>query len=399
MPNFKYKAINQQGHLVRGTLEAANDVELEARLHKSSLDLIHCKELVVKRSFTRHRIQKQDLINFCFYLQQQHSAGVPILESLMDIRDNMENPHFRQILTHVVESIENGKNLSQALAEHRKVFSDVFVNLIEAGEKSSKLDDVLKDLIHSLKWQDELAAQTKKIMMYPAFIATFVLGVSIFLLVYLTPQIIQFLGNTGQKIPWYTQSLINTSNFMIHHGVTLALALIALGVSVTYLYKKHIKFKQHVDRSVLELPMLGIIIKKILISRFTNYFALMYSADITVLECLSICEKIVGNSYMTKSIERIKDRIAQGATLTDSFQSSAMFPNLVVRMIRIGETTGALDRSLKNVSYFYNRDVEESIAKLQVLIEPLLILLLAIFLGWIAAAVLFPVYDMMGTVK
>ena len=399
MFNYKYKAINAQGKSVSGKLQAANESDLEGRLRKMQLDLISFKQQSESTSFLNYRrITRQDLINFCFYLEQQHSAGVPLLESLGDIRDNLDNLRFRAVLSNIIENIENGNTMSQAMANYPKEFSQIFVNLIEAGEQSSRLGEVLRDLISSIKWQDELTAQTKKIIMYPSFIALFVLGVAVFMLTYLVPQMVRFLGNTGNEIPWYTMSLIHTSDFVVNYWYLIGGTPIVVITSVMHAYRKYNSAKVLFDHIILEIPLVGPILKKIILSRFTNYFSLMYGANITILQCLVISERIAGNEYISQALRKIRQQIEHGANLTESFHNSGIFPSLIVRMVRVGETTGALDRSLQNVSYFYNRDVEAGVARLQAMIEPALILFLAGFLCWIAIAVLFPVYNMMGKV-
>jgi len=397
MTSFKYKAINANGEMIYGRLDAANDSELEARLGRLKLDMISFREQKEQTSLlAKRRVSRRDLINFCFYLEQQHSAGVAILESLCDIRDSSDNLKLRAVLSAMIENIEGGKTLSQAMADYPAVFSPIFVSLIQAGEQSSRLGAVLTDLITSLKWQDELAAQTKKILMYPMFIGVFVIAVAVFMLTYLAPQIVRFLATTGNPIPWYTQALLSSSDILIHYWYMFIATPAGIALVFYVGMKKYPAFRTRVDQAKLHIPMVGPIMHKIMLSRFANYFALMYGADITILDALRICEKITGNQYIANHIQQITLFIEQGNTLTDSFASVGIFPNLVVRMIRVGESTGALDKALQNVSYFYNRDIEDSVGRLQVMIEPALILILAGFLCWLAVSILFPIYDMMG---
>src|SRR5690349_19571798 len=211
MALFTYKAVDARGKNVIGRVEAVNLFDLEQRLARMDLDLISGAPSRQKTRLLGGRIARQDLINFCFHLEQLASAGVPVIEGLVDLRESVENPRFREVVSGLIESIEGGRNLSQALAEFPEVFSKVFVSLVRAGEQTGKLSEVLKSLTESLKWEDELASQTRKLMMYPAFVGSTVLIVTLFLMIYLVPQMAGFIRNMGQDIPFQTRLLIAVS--------------------------------------------------------------------------------------------------------------------------------------------------------------------------------------------
>ncbi|MFC1750568.1 type II secretion system F family protein, partial [Pseudomonadota bacterium] len=206
MAIFSYKGMNAKGSIIRGRIDAVNDVDLEQRLENMGLELINCKEVVATTSFVRgRRISRQELIGFCFHMEQMSRVGVPIIESLQDLRDSMENPRFRDIISAMVASIEGGKTFSEALSEFPNLFDEVFVSLVKAGEQSGELSTVLLNMTESLKWQDEITTQTKKVLMYPAFIGVIVLGVVFFLMLYLVPQMVGFIENMGHEIPGHTK--------------------------------------------------------------------------------------------------------------------------------------------------------------------------------------------------
>lgn len=388
------------GKLIQGRLEAANDADLETRLGKMKLELVGFREQKKSANpLSKQRINRRDLITFCFFLEQQYNSGVPILDSLQDIRESMDNLQFRSVVASLVESIEGGKTLSQALEGFPHVFDGVFVSVIRAGESSSQLDEVLRTLIASLKWQDELAAQTKKMLMYPAVVGGIILSVSSYLMIFLVPQITNFLKNTGQPIPWYTQSLINTSEFMGNYWYLIFSTPFIIFYGIKIWSKKDPRFRLQLDRLKLKLFIIGPIYNKIILSRFTNYFALLYKSGITVLNALKTCEDIVGNQYIREAIATAGKQIETGGSITESFENTGIFPRLILRMMKVGESTGAIDKALNNVSYFYNREVKESIDKLQTLIEPILMVVMAFILGWIAVSILFPIWNMVGSVN
>src|SRR3954467_76537 len=218
MPLFSYKAIDATGKNVLGRVEAVNLFDLEQRLARMGLDLVNGSPASQRsRLLGGNSIPRHDLINFCFHLEQLTSAGVPVIEGLADLRESVEQPRFREVVSGLLEAIEGGRSLSQALAEFPEIFSKVFVSLIRAGEQTGKLPEVLKNLSDSLKWEDELAEQTKKLLMYPLVVGGIVLGVTFFLMIYLVPQMAGFIRNMGQNVPLQTRLLIAVSNFFVDY--------------------------------------------------------------------------------------------------------------------------------------------------------------------------------------
>jgi type IV pilus assembly protein PilC len=399
MALYTYKAIDGRGKSVMGRVEAVNLFDLEQRLLRMELDLVSGAPSGSGIRFLGGRVTRQDLINFCFHLEQLASAGVPVLEGLMDLRESVENPRFREVISGVLESIEGGKNLSGALGEFPEVFSKVFVSLVRSGEQTGKLPAVLKGLTETLKWEDELAAQTKKLMLYPAFVGSIVLAVTFFLMIYLVPQMTGFIRNMGQDIPLQTRILIGVSNFFVGYWwAVVASPFVAWGGLKLAMYRNP-ALAYTLDYYKLRVPLIGPILRKIILSRFASSFAMMYSSGITVLDAIRSCEEIVGNKPIEHALKTAGQQIAEGKNLTAAFQDLGIFPALVIRMLRIGEGTGALDVSLLNVAYFYNREVRESIGKVQAMIEPAMTILLGALLGWVMLSVLGPVYDSISKMK
>jgi type IV pilus assembly protein PilC len=393
MALYTYKAVNARGRSVIGRVEAVNLFDLEQRLSRMELDLISGAPSRQKTRLLGGAIARQDLINFCFHLEQLTTAGVPLLEGLADLRESVETARFREVVGGLIESIEGGKSLSQALAEFPEVFSKVFVSLVRSGEQTGKLADVLKGLTETLKWEDELAAQTKKLMLYPAFVGSIVLIVTFFLMIYLVPQMTGFIRNMGQEVPLQTRMLIAVSDLFVNYWYAIVAAPLFAWGALKVAVKSNPAIEYAVDRYKISMPLVGPILRKIILSRFAASFAMMYGSGITVLDAIRSCEEIVGNKALEQALRSAGQQIAEGKNLTAAFQDLALFPPLVIRMMRIGENTGALDTALGNVSYFYNREVREAIARVQAMIEPALTLVLGVILGWIMLSVLGPVYD------
>ena len=400
VPLYTYKAIDAQGKSVLGRVDAVNVFDLEQRLSRMGLDLVSgAPSAQQTRLIGGAKIPRQDLINFCFHMEQLAGAGVPIVEGLIDLRESVENLRFREVVGGLVETIEGGKSLSQALADYPEVFSKVVVSLVRSGEQTGKLPDVLKSLAETLKWEDELAAQTKKLLMYPVFVGSIVVLVTFFLMIYLVPQMTGFIRNMGQEIPLQTRILIHVSNFFVGYWWAVAAAPFVAWFGVKALAKSNPAVAYALDDLKLRVPLIGPILRKIILSRFASSFAMMYSSGITVLDAIRSSEEIVGNRPLENALRSAGQQIAEGKGMTMAFTDVGLFPPLVIRMLRIGENTGALDRALLNVSYFYNREVRESIGKVQALIEPVMTIVLGLILGWVMLSVLGPVYDTISKMK
>ena len=399
MALFTYKAIDRRGKATLGQLEAINLTDLEMRLQRMGLDLILGGQTRRGASMQRGQIKREDLINFCFHLEQLTGAGVPLTDALSDLRDTVDNNRFREVISGVIESIQGGAGLSQALAENPDVFSTVFCSLIRAGESTGRLPEVLKSLSETLKWEDELMAQTKKIVLYPAFVGSLVLLVTFFLMIYLVPQMVGFIKNMGQAIPLQTVILLHVSAFFVAYWWVLIAVPLALFFTVRFIAKTNPILRYQIDRLKLNAPVVGGILRKIILSRFASTVALMYSSGITILDAIRGAEEGAGNAVIREGLLLAAQEIADGKNVTAAFQDVGLFPPLVIRMLKVGESTGALDTALLNVSYFYNREVREGIAKIQVLIEPALTVVLGLILGWVMLSVLGPIYDVISKIK
>ena len=399
MAMYSYKAIDHLGKNARGMQDAANLIDLELHLKNSGLDLISAREVESNSSFGLKKIRRPDLITFFFNLEQLTRAGVPLLECLSDLRDSMEDPVFREIIANLVKSIEGGKTLSQAMALHPNAFDKIFVSLTSAGEESGRLVEVFKHLTESIKWQDEMATQTQSMLIYPLFVGTVVLGITFFLMIYLVPQLVGFIKGMGMEIPFQTRLLLATSGIFVNYWyVLLALPVLLFGAfKAALLVRPGLQY--HVDYLKLHIWPTGPVLRKIILARFANTFAMMYGSGITILDCLANSKDLVNNQVMARSMEQVISEIEAGKNLTQSFQHTGMFPALVIRMLKVGESTGQLDMALLNVSYFYDRDVKESIKKVQVMIEPTMTIILGALLGWVMLSVLGPIYDIIGKVQ
>jgi type IV pilus assembly protein PilC len=399
MALYSYRAMDDHGKTHKGLQDAANQVDLELRLKRSGLDLINAKIDSGRLGFGRNKIKRIDLITFFFNLEQLTRAKVPLLESLADLRDTMNDQHFREVIANLVESIEGGKKLSEAMTQHPDAFDKIFISLTHAGETSGRLPEVFEHITESLKWQDEMSSHTKTILLYPAFVGTAVVAITFFLMIYLVPQLVSFIKGMGQEIPIQTRVLLATSSFFVNYWYILIALPIVLPVAGKLIIASSPEMRFKFDKLKLDMWVTGPILRKIILARFANTFAIMYGSGISILDCIANSRDVVNNRAVAKSLEDVTHEIESGKNLTQSFQNTGMFPPLIIRMLKVGEATGSLDKALLNVSYFYDRDVKSSIKKVQVMIEPTMTIVLGALLGWVMLSVLSPIYDLIGKVN
>lgn len=400
MAQFTYKSMDSRGRIHTGSLDAANEMDLEQRLFVMGMDLIRFKVKEDKISLLfPGKVRRIDLINFCFHMEQLTRSGVSILDGLVDLRGSVESPQFRSVVANLIDDIETGKRLSSAMAECPSAFDEMIVNLIKAGEESGQLPEVFKSLTDMLKWQDELISTTKKILMLPAFLGIVIVLVVGFLMVYLVPQLISFIEGIGQELPLHTKALVATSNFCVQYWYLLSIGPVLFFILLKFLSSISENFRYRLDGLKLRVWKIGPVLKKIILSRFANLFAMMYKSGIPVLQCIEITERTINNFTIQAALAQVREDIQEGKGVSDSFHNTGLFPPLVVRMLRIGETTGKLDDALLNVRYFYDRDVKDSIETVQALIQPIMTVFLGALLGWVMMSVMGPVYNSIGNLQ
>jgi type IV pilus assembly protein PilC len=403
MPIYRYRAVTELGQVRTGRTEALNLPDLEARLMQIRLELIEARSATAASWLaTRGRAaQPKDLITFCLHLSQVTRAGISLLDGLRDLVDQAEHPRFRVVLGNVVEAIQSGTGFADALAAHPRAFDRTFVALIRAGEQSGNIPQTFQRLAESLKWQDEIRASFKKLLIYPAFGLTIIVGVFLFLMIYLVPQLAVFIRSmSGGHLPLQTAVLLAISGFLVHHWwVLLALpAGIAAAIILVLRYASDALLTQ-LDGLKLRLPLIGLTLKKIALARFAGTLGMMYASSIPILSALDLAAAAAGNRALTQAVMECKSKIADGLTIAESFEHAKLFPKLVIRMLRIGEMTGELDRSLANVGYFYDREITEAIEGLKAIIEPVLTVFMGSILGWLILSMLGPLYDTIAKLK
>jgi type IV pilus assembly protein PilC len=394
MPNYQYKAMNVSARTIRGSMLADNEIDLETRLSELGLDLISCKE-EKKRVVggTRGGVKLKDMLVFCLHLEQLSRAGVPIHEGLVDVRESTESLVLRDVVTDVLEGVKSGKRLSEAMAAHPNVFETVFIGLIEAGEKNGNLTDSFAYMSDHLKWTNELRRKIKKAVNYPIVMVVVLSAVITIMMLFVVPKMIDFIQNQGFDIPLHTRALIATSAAFEQYWYIILGTPVLLIMLSKILYRLHEPYAFKVDALVMRLPVIGNVARRINLARFVHFFSVMFKSGIDIPEALIASRNVVGNRVIKESIDLVHKSVTEGNSLTDSLRISNQFPNLVIRMFKIGEDSGNMHESLSNVTFFYNREVEDSVDGMVSMIQPMLTVVMGGIIFWVIAAVFGPLYQ------
>ena len=393
--NFSYRALDPKNNkIINGKIEAPNDNAVEQILAESNLILISTKE--IQESFllnliSSKKITAKELITLFITLEQFERAGVPLLDSLKDLATFSENGKMKSMMQNIYEWVKNGDMLSMAMSRFPDVFDEVSVSLVAMGEKTGNLDVAFKNIYENLKWNMEMKRKTIKAVKSPIFSLSLLIVVAVILLKVVVPKVLGFILEQDIEIPSYTTALINTSNFIQNNFVTIILICISMFIVLKMALLNN-KFKVKFDNFKLKLPLLGQIMMKLDVSRFTKFFGITFSAGIPVLKCIEIANNVVVNRFLKSEIEYIKLKVSEGKTISKCIEDSNIFPFIVKRMFKVGEESGNIENAMENIQYFYTTEINDSIDKIVGSLQPMILFIMGGLMCWIIAAVFGPVY-------
>ncbi|MBF0461521.1 MAG: type II secretion system F family protein [Magnetococcales bacterium] len=405
MALWQYKAVDPRGRMHRGQLEARNVDELELRLAHLDLLLVRLYDedgtvgRLRRALWQRETVSRKTLILFCIHLGQLLHAGVAIPVALEEMRSSIPQPRLGTALAAMVEDIHSGKCFSDAVQGQPHLFPPLFASLIQVGERTGKLEEIVADLAETLKWEEALLAQTRKALRYPLLVGVMVLALFFFLMTYLAPRLVSFLPQMGVALPWHTQALLALSGLVIHGWPLLVLTpLLAYG-GVRLACRCSPRFQVQWDRWRWRIWYFGPLVRQVHLVRLVNALALMYRSGVSILDALASLAPLSGNQAMQQSIEQAQRLIAEGNAVSASFQQTGLLSTPLPRLLQSGEEAGQLDVALLNVGYFLNQAVQERIGQLQSLLEPVLTLVVGSLLIWVILSVLGPIYDVVTHVQ
>ena len=400
MPKYSYRAINPKGRPVRGVVTAANESDLTSRLDEGGLILIDCKEMSEKTGkisaiFAR-KVKIRDMVQMFIQLEQLQKAGVPLMDGLSDVRDTTESTQLRDIMSDVYREVAEGNSFSSALSKHPRIFEPIFVSLINAGEETGNLVESFTQVIKHLKWTDAMRSKVKKATRYPKILLLVVIGVVWMMMGYVVPQVTGFLLDIGQELPPVTLALIATSDFFASYFLYIALGLVAFYIFLVFGRVLSEEFRYRTDYIALHTPVMGTVIRKIALSQFCTTFGVLFTSGLEILKCLDAAKLTAGNAVIVEALGLVRQQVQEGFPLSMALNTSGEFPSLVIRMVKIGEESGNLSSVLEQVSEFYDKDVNDAVDAMIMMIEPALTVVLGGIILWIAAAVFGPIYDSFG---
>lgn len=409
MPKFIYIATNSQNKSITGTIEASDKAAAVSALSKQNLRPISVKEgssskkgsIELGGFFSSKKVKSDDLVMFTRQLSAMVSAGVPLLRALNSLHQHTESDGLKKLLTTIIKDVEDGAPLADALSKYPDTFSDVYVNMVRAGEAAGILDEILKRLAIQQEKNSTIRKKVKSAMTYPMVLVVITILAFFGLMLFVIPQIgkiLQDLGGPDAQLPALTQAMLGISGFMTSYWY-IVFPAIGGGVYLLLRYIKTPKGKNQFHHLILKIPGIKSIVTKVAVARFARTFSALMGAGVAVLEALNVTARAVGNSVYEKALQDAAEDVKNGATLSSIIEKNDLFPAIVAQMLAVGEETGQTDTVLVKVADFYEEEVDVAIDGLSSIIEPVMILLMGSMVGLIAASVMGPIASLSQNIK
>ncbi|HEY9442207.1 MAG TPA: type II secretion system F family protein [Gemmatimonadales bacterium] len=400
MPMFEYTARSTTGQIQKGQLDVATKDDVSAYLRKNRLILVSVREAPkqISLSMGGPRIKTRDIVIFTRQFATMINAGLPLVQSLNILATQTENKALREVTKSVVYDVEAGNTLADALSNHPKAFSDLYVNMVAAGEAGGILDTILLRLAAFLEKNDALIRKVKGAMIYPGVIITVAGGAIAILLIFVIPTFQNMFAGAGLELPLPTRIVIAMSQFLIGYWWAMLLAIGAAIFAIRSYYGTP-GGRRQIDGALLRSPVLGDVLRKSAVSRFTRTLGTLVSSGVSILEGLEITAKTAGNTIIHDAVMESRNSIAGGETIAAPLEKSKVFPPMVISMIAVGEQTGGLDEMLSKIADFYDEEVDVAVSALLSLMEPAMIVILGVIVGGMVIAMYLPIFDMMNAVQ
>jgi type IV pilus assembly protein PilC len=401
MPVFVWEGKTAQGKVMKGEMEALNQQAVLTRLRSQRIQPIPTrvreKGKGLDREITlpgfRAKIKPRDVMIFTRQFATMIDAGLPIVQSLDILSLQTESKAFRNIIRTIKQDVEGGSTLAEALKKHPKVFDDLYVNMVAAGEAGGVLNAILNRIAVFIEKATKLKRKVKGAMIYPATIVVVAVAVVSVLLIYVIPVFGELYGSMGKALPAPTQITINLSNWFRAYFIYIVGIVVALGVALRFYYKTD-NGKLMIDGMMLRFPVVGDLIRKVAVARFSQNMSVLLSSGVPILDGLAITAKTAGNKVVERAIMKCRVSISQGKTLAEPMAESRIFPPMVCQMVAVGENTGSLDSLLKKVAEFYEDEVDSAVANLTALMEPVIMIVLGIIIGGLVISMYLPIFQL-----
>jgi type IV pilus assembly protein PilC len=396
MPIYKWAGKTYKGEIRSGELSAKNRDELIYSLRKQGILPTNVSELKQPKTITpkRRKVSARDLVVFTRQFATMFTAGIPIVQGLDILSKQSDNKVLGAILSQVKADVETGTTLADALKKHPKIFDDLYINLVAAGEAGGVLDSVLMRLAGYIEKSMKLKKKIKGAMIYPSIVIAVAVLVVTIIMVFVIPIFSKIFTEMGVALPLPTRSVIWMSNFIAGSGGAIIFMSFIGSIILIRQYRKTESGKKNIDRILLQMPVIGDLLRKAAVARFTRTLGTLIGSGVPILEGLEICAKSSGNKVVEDVVLEAKKDVASGKTVAESVSKSDIFPSMVIQMINVGESTGALDDMLLKIADFYDDEVDNSVTNLTTMLEPMMMVFLGTTIGYIVIALYLPIFKM-----
>lgn len=396
---YLWKGKNPKGRKIKGEMEAESPEQVRTSLQRRKITPTSVKkkpkDLFENIEFLQPKVKDSDVIIFARQFSTMIDAGLPLLQCLDILQSQQENPTFKKNLKKIKESVESGETFADSLKRYPKVFNELFINMIAAGEAGGILDVILQRLSAYMEKMAKLKKQVKGAMTYPAITLAVAVIVVAIILVFVIPVFEEMFASMGSALPAPTQMVVAMSNFVISNILWLVGGTVGTLIAIQRFYKTK-KGRILMDDLFLRLPVMGILIRKVAVAKFTRTTSTMISSGVSILEALDIVGKTAGNKIVEFAIADVKVGIAEGRSMADPLLESGVFPSMVCSMIAVGESTGALDTMMEKIADFYDDEVDQAVKNLTDMIEPFMLVFLGVVVGGLVIAMYLPIFSMAG---
>ncbi len=397
MPVYIWVAETRKGRVIKGELEAVDEKSAALQLKRRNLTVKKLKakpkDLFENLSFMKPKVTSKDIVIFTRQFSTMIDAGLPLVQGLTILADQTENKTFKGILKQIVKDVEGGSSLAEAMEKHPKVFDDLFVNLIAAGEVGGILDTILQRLATYIEKAEKLKARIKGAMTYPIVVVSIAIIVIAVIMIFVIPVFQEMFASFGKALPVPTQMVVAMSNFTkgnIHYMIGALVVLVFLFRR----YRATASGRKTTDTLALKLPIFGPLLKKVAVARFSRTLGTMISSGVPIITALEIVAKTSGNVVLEEVILEVRSSIAEGQPIAEPLSENEIFPSMVVQMIAVGEATGALDTMLGKIADFYDDEVDAAVEAMTSMLEPLLMVFLGGSIGGLVVAMYLPIFSM-----
>ncbi len=401
MPIYVWKGINSYGEKRKGELEAADEAAAKSQLRRLRIDDPTIKEkpkdVFENIALFQPKVTGKDIVVFTRQLSTMIDAGLPLVQCLQILAKQQSNSTFRKVLLTIQSDVETGTTLADSMRKHPKVFDNLYSNMIEAGELGGILDTILSRLAAFKEKAMALQKKIKGAMTYPVICLAISLLILVVILVFVIPVFVEMFESMDSALPAITQLVVDMSDFVKGNFIYIAIVC----AIIAFIYKKIYnteKGRLMMDAFFLRAPIVGMLIRKVAVAKFTRTLSTMLQSGVPILDALQVVAKTSGNTVIERSVFRVKDAISEGRPIAEPLEETGVFPNMVVQMINVGESVGALDTMLEKIADFYDEEVDQAVENLTAMIEPLMMVFLGGMIGGLVVAMYLPIFQMAGNI-